>query len=116
MYMHAWPLTVSLDIETEGGLQLADVIADADVQAVDANRGEGVVQFQGVSIQHGQCAAPHCVWHTVRQETPAHPHGRTTDTQKINLRYHEYIISLYFDLKCEMKMKIGRRIMVSLSN
>ncbi|KAG7226430.1 hypothetical protein INR49_013842 [Caranx melampygus] len=26
--------------ETEGGLQLADVIADADVQAVDANRGE----------------------------------------------------------------------------
>lgn len=51
--MFVWPPTASLDVEAEGGLQLADVIADADVQAVDAGRGEGVVQLQGVFIQHG---------------------------------------------------------------
>lgn len=74
------PLTVSLDVEAEGALQLADVIADADVQAVDANGGEGVVQSQGVFIQHRQRAAPRHVRHTVGQEMPAHPHGRTKDT------------------------------------
>ncbi len=74
-------LTVSLDVEAERALQLADVIADADVQAVDADGGEGVVQSQGVFIQHGQRAAPRHVRHTVGQETPAHPHGRTKGTQ-----------------------------------
>lgn len=59
------PLTASLDIKAEGCLQLADVIADADVQAVDARGGEGVVQSQGVLIQHGQRAAPTRVRHTV---------------------------------------------------
>lgn len=47
------PLTASFDVEAEGGLQLADVVTDADVQAVDAGRGERVVQPQGVFIQHG---------------------------------------------------------------
>lgn len=47
------PLTASFDIEAEGGLQLADVIADGNVQAVDTGSVEGVVQSQGVFIQHG---------------------------------------------------------------
>lgn len=45
-------LTASFDSDAERRLQLADVIADADVQAVDAGRGEGVVQLQRVFIQH----------------------------------------------------------------
>lgn len=46
-------LTVSFDTEAEGRLQFADVILDDEVQAVDSGRGEGVVQPQGVLIQHG---------------------------------------------------------------
>lgn len=46
-------LTVAFDAEAEGRLQLADVILDSDVQAVDPGRGEGVVELQGVLIQHG---------------------------------------------------------------
>lgn len=76
------PLTFFPDVEANGGLQLADVIADADVQAVDARRGESVVQSQGVFIQHGQCASPRLVRHTVGQETPAHPHGRAGDIHR----------------------------------
>ncbi len=72
-----WPLTASLNIETEGGLQLADVIVDADVQAVDSNRSEGVVEIQGVFIQYSQRADACLVSHTVGQKMPAHPQGRT---------------------------------------
>lgn len=58
-------------------MQLADVIADADLQAVDASGGEGVAQSEGVFIEHGQGAASSRVLHTAGEETPAHPHGRT---------------------------------------
>lgn len=72
-------LTAPLDVDAERGLHLADVIVDTNVYAVDARSGEGVVQTQDVLIQHGQCAARHLVWHTVKTETPANPHGRTKD-------------------------------------
>lgn len=71
----AGPLTVPPDVEAVGGLQLADVVAGGDVQAVDAGGGEDVIQTQRVSVQSGQRAAHRCVRHAVGQETPAHPHG-----------------------------------------
>lgn len=77
-----WSLTAPPDVEAEGGLQLADVVSDTDVQTVDASRGEGVVQAQGVFIQHGQRAATRYVRHAVDEETPAHPHWRTKETGK----------------------------------
>lgn len=75
-------LTVPPDVKAEGGLHVADVVADTDVQTVDSSRGEGVVQLQAVFIQHGQRAAHRHVGLTVRQETPAHPHRRTKDTKQ----------------------------------
>lgn len=45
-----WILTVSPDVEAEGGLQLTDFVPDTDVQTVVASRGEGEVQFQHVVI------------------------------------------------------------------
>lgn len=73
-------LTASFDVDAKRGLHLADVVADADVYAVDARSGEGVVQPQGVFIQHGQRAAGCLVRRAVGTDTPAHPHGRTKDT------------------------------------
>lgn len=74
-------LTVASHVEAEGGLQLADVVAGADVQTVDAGGGEGVVELQGVVVQHGQGAAGRRVRTAVLQETPANPHGGTGDTR-----------------------------------
>lgn len=72
-------LTAPLDVDAERGLHLADVIVDADVHAVDAGSGEGVVQTQRVLIQDGQRAARRLVRHAVKTETPANPHWRTED-------------------------------------
>lgn len=75
-------LTVFADVEAEGRLQLADVVANAHVQALDSSRGEGVVELQGAVVQHGQRAALRAVRRTVCQETPAHPHWRTKARQR----------------------------------
>lgn len=80
VYVCVGPLTVSPHIQAEWGVKLADVIADANVQAVEAGRGEGVAQAEGVFVQHAQGAAPTHVLHTAGKETPAHPHGRTVTT------------------------------------
>lgn len=84
------PLTALPDVEAEGGLQLADVVADGDVQAVDACRGEGVIQSQRVLIQHRQRAASGLVRLAVGHEAPAQPHGRAethTHTPLFRLRF-----------------------------
>lgn len=78
--MGGWILTVFPDVEAEGGLQLTDFVTDTDVQTVVAGRGEGVVQFQHVVIQHGQRAALRHVRHAVGEKTPANPYGRTKVT------------------------------------
>lgn len=72
-------LTAPLDINAERGLHLADVIVNADVQAVDAGNGEVVVETQYVLVQHSQRAARRLSRHAVNTETPANPHGRTED-------------------------------------
>lgn len=83
-------LTVPADVEAEGRLQLADVVANAHVQTLDAGGGEGVVELQAVVVQHGQRAALRAVGRTVFEETPAHPHWGTEEKKKHFLKSFFY--------------------------
>ena len=84
-------LTGPPDEEAVGGLQRADFVACADVQAVHAGGGESVLQLQCVLIQHGQLTPHRRVRHTVGQDPPAHPHRGTGESTHTHTHTHRCI-------------------------